>query len=620
MKKFAAAVVLVVLGWLATCYLPVSGQPSVPTFLKWLRMSERSADPPAPGDGQMVMWMGDGTDRGWDGQMLLGTQSGSSDTRYVDLMAEYVRLQAMFEAQQIRQNAGVPAGTVVGCESGLTIGLSDAGALADVDRYNISAKADCQVGGAHPADSGTGTQVDPFVYADRRWDNSDSTTTAFNWNDFDANYHVKLVNCKIYDYTSQNVYVNIDPVNSSLVLENCELYSTVAGGASAAYAIRIYKGLVRADKTLFSGSDEHAVLFNGGGPPRTLDNWFYATNCRWNDSQQACAENTLNCIHDLSGGNHVWLKNCEFDSPTRRAVMAFINDTRSFTMLNCECLAACDHVIRCLPTMSQALDPPKNILLRNCSLGNQTSQPIYMTFVDGFELDHCTVNDTADADISIYLTYEGSQETKYCRNVNIHHCKIIKPDYDHECIYIWAGREVEVSYCWTVKGEDAYELINPREDTVYHHLVADDAGIACVDCYGSKEAEAGFDFANTRAVIHDIHGDCGNAGGEDGSPSVDVVNCQNIQVYNIFADNTASTVSLPGVRIHWTGDPHGGTSTDGDYNFVSGWLPLSRACKSGAPYALSGTSEAEHNTAAYWHDGQLVIEGDTVDTSNMELR
>lgn len=44
----------------------------------WITIGESSADPPAPPEGQCVIWLSDGTGTGDDGDLMVKTTAGGS--------------------------------------------------------------------------------------------------------------------------------------------------------------------------------------------------------------------------------------------------------------------------------------------------------------------------------------------------------------------------------------------------------------------------------------------------------------------------------------------------------------------------------------------------------------
>jgi len=124
------------------------------------------------------------------------------------------RLHAVYEANTIRAEAGVPALEPTGLESGEIAGLSDAGTLTAEEDLFIQSESDA----SNAAASGSGTEGDPYVIRDRNMDNSEGSGNGINWDDSGADYYIRLENCHIREYTNACLRVK---TGTELTVRHC---------------------------------------------------------------------------------------------------------------------------------------------------------------------------------------------------------------------------------------------------------------------------------------------------------------------------------------------------------------------------------------------------------------
>jgi|GEM_PF-5459356 len=141
-------------------------------------------------------------------------------------------------AQYIRDGAGLPSDQIAGVQEGVTVGADPATATIATSRIAVTYEG--VISGV--ADSGTGTINDPYVIENRIFNSLQ--TDYIRWTDTDADYHVKLKNCILYDANNELIEMNAASA-SWLTLENCTLYNS--SNATGTVEVRYFDNRSGAD-------------------------------------------------------------------------------------------------------------------------------------------------------------------------------------------------------------------------------------------------------------------------------------------------------------------------------------------------------------------------------------
>jgi hypothetical protein len=411
--------------------------------------------------------------------------------------------KTLMDAAKIRANAGIPNNVGVGIETGVIVG-SDA-TVIDSDKITITQLSHIQ----SVASSGTGTLEDPYIIKDKRFDNSEATPDSVSWGilweDSEATYHVKIVNCEFTGYLSLINY----SAAGNLTIENCTFYNAkesnyaILCGAGA-------KGVLTVSKCLFAGGMSRGVYC---AINRAYDNVrIIVNNCKFDSSIGAWTTDSYGIYLYGTIGNNFKLevKNCDFsgvetgilDKTTNRIAISVFNSKFRATI--------------------QALRIETNsaiLTMKYCDIAghNQIHGAVHCSSISegviDSEVSYCTFgNPTA---LSRHLNFY------YASNLKVHHCKFTNeldtalPDA--ECLEAWYSDNVEFSDCWITKcPEDGYEFVNVTNSKMYN-LVGDNVGGQIIDNYDRCDSN----------LIYNIYG--------TGAEPVLLTDTKNCKVYNIYA-------------------------------------------------------------------------------------
>lgn len=507
------------------------------------------------------------------------------------------RLNAVFEAEFIRRNAGIPAYITVGIEAGKYPGLTDESILVDTDSIVLTNSEDIE----SLSSSGTGTEDDPYIIKNYRWDNSEDTLRGIilNFSEF-----VEFQNCEITGY-STDLIQSQSTFTGQATFKNCLL----AGPANSSPYYIIHGG----GSVIFD-----QCVFGGGGQGRMGGNNNYkAVNCIINDSVNAWGSTHFAGSTFLIGVVN-WYGKCEvshcvFDSSTIQAYIV------PYTYIKDWSIEACD--FRGLPRShiggNATARHNEGGSIKYCRFGTIREggkAQIWLSSCDRLDISYCDFEDTPAGYRQCHLASKGSRATNV-RNSRVHHCKFTKTSggnsAGNECLESYPdGENIEFDNNWITECvEDGYEHANQFGGCIVHHCVADNCRGQAVDYYKANDEDGNVTVKDVGGYVSHIYGNCGRQ-------AVILQEVDGVTVHSIFVDNSEGST---GSIVVMNGDAPAGTTPNNIR--VIGPLPLRESTGNGIIVQFQG-AVGSNNAAIYFEDGKLqIIDPDNIlDKSKYVIR
>ncbi|MBZ0270252.1 hypothetical protein K8I85_19030 [bacterium] len=422
-----------------------------------------------------------------------------------------LHVQAVVDAQAIRDGAGIPPGETVGVRPGAAPGrrpdvlLKWSGPI--VIRSREAAEAIASVG--------TGTEADPYVIAAWRIEPPPGAGAdhGFHWDDPHGDYCIRLENVEIVGFGVSQVRVN---TGGHLTMANVTL---AGGGAEGAAGMWVGQGDVLAREVEFSGFEGDGLRTMSANACRVE-----LVDCRWNQhlGKWKSGANGVQ-TRNTSGDGEIVLQNCEFVAPTlQRAILDW--DDGVLTVRNCLITGGGDGYEARYRTFS-----------RLTFLYNRLAVERAAFFADSLLSDwEIAYNDFDDSGDGYRLCRLDNS-----RDGTAHHNKFTKTKGSmiaaNECLEGFDCENVVFEYNWVTEcTEDAYEFVRPRGGCIVRHCVGDNVRGQIVDYFGNHPENGG--------EIHHIYGTCRDIG-------VILTDADNLYVHDIFTDNTASFGNYMNIRL-----------------------------------------------------------------------
>ncbi len=503
-------------------------------------------------------------------------------------------------AQLIRDSAGVPSAEIAGIPMGVTVGLTNAGALSAREETKIF-----YAGGlAAEASSGTGTENNPWIIENRHFGHGQVRLDNTGW--------TKFRNCLFESGNNMEFFVQHNFVGD-LIFENCEFSDVLNTGADA-YVIRIdaareYRFL----KCLFGGGVANQIIgtISNVMPDGSALKFFF-DQCRIDESkavwpnQADFFENVT--VPDKTINIDLEIRNCDFSAPSgggKYIVVPIRDDIYTRLVLENNRVNGFGGLLR--NTADNGSAEIQNLSVRYNSVTDTKNECIRIGRVKGGEIAYNDfIHDSVGANNRlIYLTWDSTTVGAVCEDVDVHHNKFTKKTgtatASNECLESAAGINIKFRWNWVTEcPEDAFEHLFPQSGCTMEYLVADNCGVQVCDIWktfdpvGYVAIDSNNDNSTLPAAgthIHHIYGDCGDW-------PVILSGANGVIVHDVYVDNSLSDPARATVNIQ---DRDG---VVGENIFVAGPLPKDeeRALPSTVILTATGT-----NLGAQWinEDGFL---------------
>lgn len=544
---------------------------------------------------------------------LLGPETG--DHTALPDIEQSPRVQAMFDAERIRRNAGVPPGIRLGPKKGAAPGLSDAGALVVQPRIDITAEA--VVSGL--AASGTGSFDDPYVLQNLDI-SQDSGTDNFGirWTDSAADYHIKLVNCRIRGWGVDLVQVS-GPSGVTLEALNCEFDSDHNPDENSRCVFN--SNLVGPGnrvifrECLFRTDPNTRVATTGMGVNCTNEHY----DCKFVGLIQVTGHNGLVGSSLDLGDARLVVRRCDFTeaTPGGNNADAFIQlgaPGLTFEIERCDFPTSYSQTGVRSSTSSGTRVPVRKSptgTIRFCNFRESSGNAVNISFGDGILIENCTsLNVTNGTRRNFQVGSNGLTDPDAVpRNVTIRRC------YGHRNTggvfsEVFLGEETEnlrFLECWAehsdTADDDAFEIYNPHGWSECGHCVGDNIQGEIVDFFQREDSEGENEFG----YIHHIYG-------SSNEEVVQMTNIQSATVGPLYAETTHNQVILLDNR--WTGLPLNNVH-------IIGPMPLPESSPNGTTIQINdphGTI-GSNITSAWIENGTLENDGLTAEEkANLKVR
>lgn len=529
-----------------------------------------------------------------------------------------VRQRAIFDAERIRQNAGIPLTNErgdpieLGIPANVTPGVDPNLTLTDRTSISITTEADVDPAGTSgsKADSGTGTAADPYVYSGYRFNNSEGQPHAVSWTDTTPTYYVKFVNCEFSGYSSSVntgwaiLLLNLGGTESDygIEFEECDFWDTttaadpiarVTNGHTTFTNCRIRGGFVTGVRCLdnYGAIRERRITFNG---------------CLVDEFKAAWATGSALIANEKRHPWTVTAKNCEIKAPS--LYMGFpVNNmgASGFSVLSC----IFDGVV--FPVNSSGAsgqyipEPLPNVTGHYAILESTTKnwEVKYSKFMGANAKNYIGLKRCADGDVAynefysnaadlrqeVYAPNKGGDYEHACRNIESHHNY-----YERTSGTRIAGNEIwEAFESYNVNAhdswvgtctEDAWETVDCFDCNMYN-LVADNCVGDVANPYRSTASVV------TSGKVHHIYGDADELS----------VQAANITVHDIYCYFRARGVFVRTLAANCR---------------VFGPLPMVNPITFEDPTITTQVAVYEHNNKLVVHDPGGLIS----DTTRLALR
>jgi len=497
------------------------------------------------------------------------------------------RIHAMYEANVIRANAGL-GGVPAGVAANQSAGLSDPSAPSSQSRITITAESDA----SGLADSGSGTESDPYIIRDRLLDNSEGSLSSggIYLSDPDASYHVKFVNCEVSGYSTAQIDSDF---GTEPVFESCLIYS----GGTTTYGAIVRGGDIRFSKTEFGGCGDYAVSSRNGAGTISVKNTKFTNN------QENHATSAINPCE----ATELVVKRAEFtDSNISDCVQWKAPTDISITF---------ERVIANGPrrgiriqdghggTVNLSVDYFKDNTDRQGVLFYGPGKDVTVT--------NSYFNDSNDG-YRLCFFREG-QNNDPVEDVTVRRCKFTKStgtaSASNEALESWGCRNVDFEECWITECvEDGIEHAYPYENCNVRRCVIDDCKYQMVDYFGAKDPNdlsdsTGFDINSEVANIY---------GNSIEDVPVLITDCDNVTVHDVYGEAGGENVHGNGYGVCLR-QANGSAGVTPDNCRVFGTLPLDEVTING-PFGTVG-DVGSNNEVAYFDNEQIQTPLGNPDTS-----
>lgn len=447
-------------------------------------------------------------------------------------------------AQSIRDGAGVPASEETGIQSGVTVGLTNAGGLSSGSKLNIANETNIQ----NIADSGTGTQSDPYIVEDRDYDGGGSTNWGHRFTDSSGDYYIKFRNCWFHDYTSQCLWFDT-ATNVKIEFENCEFSNSSANAELCLHEV----GEVTLTNCLISGCNSFAGYLMGGSHSGSLA----IRNLQIDESRETWANNSTP-FYINQGNSTLDVKYVQIENGYTNqleAVFEVLGCGAGSYIGNADCDANGDinHFISDHSnTASQ-----KGLTLEYLNIYDFSQEIIHLRALNNSIIRKSFVGHVTwgSGYRTIFLFSDSSDDTMRIENVDVSFVKVTKSaggaGAGNEAVESARAENCRFMNCWVTEcTEDAFEHIAVVSGCTVEYCVADNCTGQIVDIFKQQDASTwsqidsvfGSENAvNSETYIHHIYGDCSDY-------VVTIDGMRGCIFHDIYATNTDSSTNQS-VRI-----------------------------------------------------------------------
>lgn len=502
------------------------------------------------------------------------------------VVAEVLRMQAMFKAEAIRRKAG--------CQPWVTLGPADmtkVGVTTD-PRVNSAVISITSAASAQAlAAGGTGTALDPYIIKNRNLTFA-SGTPAFVFNDPSATYYVRFYNVQASGTSNGSSAINMVAFGTPITFERCkfagasgtgdETLATISAGALELYGCEV------------SGMSSYCFVGAGLTSKRVK-----LTDCIVVGTAKAV--NTNGVFYAAAAGEFiVEIYRCSF---TSRHFHWHVGNgwTIDYVQVQDTIIGGCAVGIGDL----NYLKPGGNILsqlpnmIRRSHFKNvrfSYTPGVTQTAAYGNGADKCTFeNCSFDGNVADRRLFEWRRTS----DVTVLRCYFSKLQggntAGNEVCEFWESAGLTIQECWTNGApEDCYELVSSYGRNKFIDNVADNVTGQIIDLFGVGS----FDVE-----VNGVYGDCGDA-------VVLVTDVDYVMITNVFARQTGTSALGAVVLERRNAVP--GASPKGCV--VTGFLPLPAVCSQGKPFAIDTRQAGAggglgSNFATWWEDGELKLHG-----------
>lgn len=388
-------------------------------------------------------------------------------------------------AQIIRDNAGVPANETVGIRNGKNPGCE--GILNDSERILILSESDAQ----SLSTSGIGTKTNPYVIDNLKLDNSESSTerAGIYINDPNCLYYLKIDNCYISGYQSEQIYINF---GTGVKISNCTF-------TSGEFGIVCEGGSLFIDETLISGFQKGGIKSSASEKEE-----IFIRNTQFDNSVGSWGSNSR--AISMEGTGYLNLKYVEINNVNETDFL-YIYITTKIIFTNCY-INNCSSALLLDSSSEGFLDSASTI--KYLDIHNTSDDSIHLNTGSGIEISHCNLRDSAPLKRLIIFNRNGAKMPK---NIRVHHCKFTDKSNSgrprDECLEAWYGENIEFDHNWITEcSEDGFELAYPNTGCSIHDNVGDNVRKQIVDIYktfGNITHPSSLG-GNVNTYIHHIYG------------------------------------------------------------------------------------------------------------------
>lgn len=493
------------------------------------------------------------------------------------------RLNPLWQANRIRAEAGIPEHETVGIEddatAGLTVDESDLTDEGQDSRIYIGSESDA----SDEADSGSGTEDDPYVIEEREiYGNGDGTgwNEGVVWDDPDADYYLKLQNCLIYDWDGEQV---ASDTGTLLIVENCKIYHNTDSYSGSRGVVQ-KSGDLEVRECHFAGlSSENVVGYAGSDDKLTIE------NCLFDEAEY---DNTATHLHQQLGTGKLEVSYSDFlvDGATGIRLWRTTYETKIY---NCYFNSTGNQGVHARRHRDE------NVQIYYCEFD---FCQLRMENVHHSRVHHCFFNDAPEQDRNCLI--HKDEDDRICTNIDVDHCRFIKKTGQvsragEECLESFYGYKIDFHHNWVEECiEDAYEHVRSNGFCDVRYCVGDNVEDQIVDYYGNGDGSGGVDYSRRQlgGVVEHIYGD-------SGQNVVNVHDTNGVVVKgHIYAEDRDGN---DGVNVRNRNGPDGAGPNDVR---VFGPLPLSD--KVGEKVTVddfTGDDMGEDNVAIYWNGDELQI-------------
>ena len=410
-------------------------------------------------------------------------------------------------ANNIKAQAGLPSEQQAGIENGITPGLSNSATLTTGARLHITEELQAQ----NLASSGSGTQSDPYIVENLDYNGQQNLSWALRFNDPDANYHIKFINCQFYDWTSQNLWFDTWGTGT-LTFEQCLFYNTVNNAELFLHA----DGNVILKECVLAGCNSYAGYLVATAASGTL---------------------TLSNIY-ISDDNAAWAYGCDvffFNSDALKITASHIEGKADMATTDIDSLF---QVITCLDgssfshikinggmqhMMSDTIAPAtqKAMRISYFDINNTTQEAILLSALKETIIEYGNITHNASTGSGYRLIYLISDDTNSAINIektNVQYVRFTKQSGSgagNECLQSARAKDTVFRYCYVTEcTEDAFEHISVIAHCRIEYCVAENCTGQIADFFKQWDEDSWSLVTDTSLAInsqsycHHIYGNC----------------------------------------------------------------------------------------------------------------